>query len=502
MKRFRDILSSQDSFAFTYELVPSRGSSGAGIDKMLKFAEEATASGMIDALSLTDNAGGGPACSPDDFAREIQAAGMETIVHFAAKDANRNGLEARALSLDRCGLDNLLVLSGDFPINANEGLAKPVFDLDSTQLVNYLRRMNDGLKIAGQEDKFALAEKTDFFMGCAVSSFKSTEPELMNQYYKLEKKILAGAHYVICQLGYDMRKYSELLTYMKERKLTVPAMASVFVLRRGVARVMNRGAVPGCVVTDELVDTLCKEFESPDKGKGAALERTAQQIAMLKGIGYNGAHIEGFGLKFDDVRIVVERSKEIGDNWRDYEEGFRYSPKGSYFVYDKSKQYEEPKAPFRPRRSMLIYSAMKFVHTLFFTKGESFKMKKSVMAKVEKWGLFMKAFHMMENLSKECLFDCRDCGDCALPDMFYLCPESQCPKHQRVGPCGGSHDGICEVHDDRFCVWCDVYMRAKSAGKLDELREKFILPRNWELHNTSSWVNFYLERDHSAGDGN
>ena len=45
------------------------------------------------------------------------------------------------------------------------------------------------------------------------------------------------------------------------------------------------------------------------------------------------------------------------------------------------------------------------------------------------------------------LFGCRDCGDCSLPDIAYVCPESQCAKNQRNGPCGGTRDGLCEVDD-------------------------------------------------------
>ncbi len=142
---------------------------------------------------------------------------------------------------------------------------------------------------------------------------------------------------------------------------------------------------------------------------------------------------------------------------------------------------------------------MRVVHSLFFNENSiRFNIIKRFVRTLEKQPSLFNIFYMMERLSKIFVFDCRDCGDCALPEMFYLCPESQCPKHQRIGPCGGSRNGMCEVHDDRFCVWYDIYERAKMTGKLDDLRESFILPRNWELNETSSWANYYMGRDHSG----
>ena len=66
------------------------------------------------------------------------------------------------------------------------------------------------------------------------------------------------------------------------------------------------------------------------------------------------------------------------------------------------------------------------------------------------------------------MFDCRDCGDCSLPEIAYLCPESQCVKNQRNGPCGGTRDGKCEV-GDKECIWALAYERLKAYGEEDEL---------------------------------
>ena len=75
-----------------------------------------------------------------------------------------------------------------------------------------------------------------------------------------------------------------------------------------------------------------------------------------------------------------------------------------------------------------------------------------------------KAAHAVEQAAKVPLFGCRDCGDCSLPDIAYVCPESQCAKNQRNGPCGGTREGLCEVYDTE-CIWSQAYERLKAYGE-------------------------------------
>jgi len=495
----KDVLSSGKHFAISYELVPARSSRGSSIDAILKFAEQAKLSGLFDALSLTDNPGGEPALAPDILGKEIMDIGIDPIIHFSAKDENRNSLESRALALDRAGLENLLVITGDYPATGQMGLAKPVFDLDSVHLLYYLKQMNEGLPVEGPPGKKSLLDPTNFFLGCVVSPFKSTEPEVMTQYYKLEKKVKNGADYIITQLGYDTNKYHELLLYMRSRDITIPVLGSVFVLRRGVARMMNRGDIPGCKVTDEFLIQLEDEYRSTDKGEKASLERASRQIAILKGMGYHGAHIEGFGLQFDDVQTIIERSKELEGNWEDYTGKLRFSPKGTYYLYDKDKYDKDCKsAESSSHRPLFRFSVMWEFHRIFFHEGSiGYRLMRKLSAWLEVHSKIMWAFYELERRSKAFLFDCRDCGDCVLPEMQFMCPESKCPKFQRIGPCGGSDGGKCEVFNDRYCVWYPIYMRAKCTGTLEHLRCYLVPPRNWALYGTSSWINFFLQKDHT-----
>jgi methylenetetrahydrofolate reductase (NADPH) len=106
--------------------------------------------------------------------------------------------------------------------------------------------------------------------------------------------------------------------------------------------------------------------------------------------------------------------------------------------------------------------------------------------------------HKLENAVKMFGFDCRDCGDCSLPDIAYLCPESQCAKNQRNGPCGGTRDGKCEV-GEKDCIWARAYDRLKAYGEEEQMLDGKVIIKDAALQGTSAWANTFLGRDHHAG---
>ena len=82
-----------------------------------------------------------------------------------------------------------------------------------------------------------------------------------------------------------------------------------------------------------------------------------------------------------------------------------------------------------------------------------------------------------------------------MPDIAYLCPESQCVKNQRNGPCGGTHDGQCEI-GDKECIWARAYDRLKAFGEEEQMLAGPAVYRDGALKGTSAWINTFLGRDH------
>lgn len=501
---FRNKLGGDGEFVISVELVPTRGLMRKDFSELIAFTEAAVEYGKIDALSLTDNPGGNPRLAPDVLGLDILYRGMSPLVHLTCKDNNRNGLESRAFQLNRMGVANVLALTGDYPVDGFHGVATPSFDLDSVALVRMLEDMNRGLEVQVRPGKFQKLEPTDFFVGASVSPFKKNRAELIGQFLKLEKKVRNGARFIITQLGYDMRKFDELLRYMREREISVPAIGNVYVPHRIVSRIMSENQVPGCVVTPEMLEWVNSRAGADDKGKAAFLEFAAKQVAALKGMGYRGAHIGGFGLSFTDIRKVIDMSGHMESQWREAAREISYPQKDEFFFYGKdpdtglSSSERTPKGERELRRGPRInYELMKAVHEAFFEPDATgFKLARGVCSCVERNDTAARAFDKVERGVKWLFNNCQGCGDCALAELAFLCPEDGCPKGLRNGPCGGSFDGVCE-RKDRKCFWFRVVKRLEKDDDLEKIRNGEPIFKNAALRNTSSWLNYYLGRDHA-----
>ena len=74
---------------------------------------------------------------------------------------------------------------------------------------------------------------------------------------------------------------------------------------------------------------------------------------------------------------------------------------------------------------------------------------------------------------------CQGCGDCVLTQTGGICPVARCAKHLFNGPCGGSHNGYCEIYTDTPCAWALIYYRLKKQGKLQML-DTIRQPKDWQ----------------------
>ena len=497
LRVFQNDLYLPGEFITTLELVPGKDSSGRSVDTVMGIARDSFADGRLSAVSITDNPGGNPSLSPDVLGHDIFKVGMDVIVHFTCRDMNRVGMESRALQLSMMGMKNLLALTGDYTGKGFGGQGAPVFDLDAVNLLMMLDQLSHRFHEAGDPD--------GFFTGCAVSPFKYTEAECFAQYAKLCRKISAGARFIITQLGYDARKFAELMTVLKQLEVTLPVFGSIYLLTPRSARIMNQGLVPGAVVTDKLLERVVGEWQDPKTGRARAIERAAKLGAILKGLGYQGMHLGGVHKTYDVVGDIISRMKAIQDQWRTFLPEFDHSPPGGFFMFaDKSSGNPssngfEHRPATLPLMEKIQYRLMKSMHDRFF----NFDSKHArTMEKVCRWIVDTptaeKMLEFFETSAKKLLLNCQQCGDCGIQHLAFLCPESQCPKHTRNGACGGSRGGMCEVHPDRNCVWVRTYRRMVFSGSCHDLLSGCVPPRMWELNQTSSWLNFHLKQDHQS----
>lgn len=495
---------SPEVFSVTWEMVPGRGAWEKSQEHVLQMAELAAKDPRINGITITDNPGGKPAILACALAVETKDFGIEPVIHFTCKDKNRNDIESELYALARSGAENLLVMTGDYPSEGYSGLPKPVFDIDSIHTLKLIQQMNTGEDIPSYKGRIKL-KATNFFAGAVVSPFKRSEAEVMNQYYKLHKKVKSGAKFIITQLGYDARKFEELRKYVNKYSLNVPLVGNIYVLSRGVARLMNRNGIPGCVVTSKLLKQI--EIESCKQGnsKEANLLRAAKLYAVLKGLKYDGVNISGHGVGYNDVQYIIEKGEELSTNWQGLVQEFDYPQKNGfyYFNMDNSTGLNTDIPVDRTntgvQKSSFKYYMLNVLHKLVFEKNAPLYKPAKWLAQVID-GTFLKTpFTWFEYITKTVTNECRFCGDCAIHDLGFICPMSKCPKQQRNGACGGSYNGWCEVYPStQECIYVTIYKYFKSAGVENKLREGYIPPCNWKLFRSSSWLNYFNGRDYTS----
>ncbi len=507
-RTLRGLLERTDTFLHLVEMVTSRGLlTDRGGKRVLALARKLVDHKDIHALSITDNPGGNAMFGADALGTDLISRGQEVVIHLSCKDWNRNALESRGWQLASLGFNNILALSGDFPVSGYQGQASPVFDTDSVGLLRMFSDMNAGIR-AGRRT----LSPTRFFLGAVVNNHKRHEREVMPQYFKLAKKIAHGARFIISQIGWDARKQDELLRYMAGHQLDVPVIANVYALSGAAARFFASGKIPGVVVLPELLQLAEKQAASPDKGKAFFLELAAKQVAVARGLGYRGAYLGGL-TRYADIERVLEIAAGFGaDDWRQFagEVHFRYPDEFYYFEpgelpgtssSEVSRSYlasRKPDAQQRLQQRVPVgYKLSRRIHdTIFTPETPGFEAGRKLANAVEQSGTRgRRLFHKFEHAAKSAVYDCRDCGDCSLPDIAYLCPESQCVKNQRNGPCGGTREGTCEI-GDKECIWARAYDRLKAYGEEQTMLDGPAIIKNAALAGTSAWVNTYLGRDH------
>jgi len=512
-KSLKDIMNGK-TFVHGVELVTSRGSIQIENAKTERFGHEIMDTDLFDFISITDNPGGHPQIAPEVLGRSLLAKGHNVNIHMTCKDGNRNSLEMRAWQLASDGFTNILALTGDFPVAGHRGVARPMFDIDSVALLKLYSDMNAGLEVPPMK-KGALPvklSKTNFYLSACVNPFKKFEAEYLPQYFKMEKKIRAGASYFILQLGYDSRKWAELLVYANMRNITTPFLASIYVLTKGVAKLFHGDKLAGCVVSHTLLDQAIRHAKSPDKGKAFFLEFAAKQWAVARGLGFKGVYIGGTH-KVDEIMKIKEMADRFGkDDWKEFYKELSYPLPGEFYLFKQddgglpTREYQdafmESKKSFRRIVRIVIaeppvYRLSRVVHLLLFNpKSPFYYLMQAFYRAIDGKKPVEKVCHIFEHVSKAILFGCHDCGDCSLSEIAYLCPEDKCSKNQRNGPCGGSRKGKCEV-DEKKCIWLKAYDRLKPHGEERDPFEGPIIFTDAKLLNTSGWQNYYLGRDHT-----
>ena len=182
------------------------------------------------------------------------------------------------------GIENVLSITGDLPSLGDHPQAKPVYDLDSVQLLWAIKGLNEGRDMADNQ----LEGTTNFCAGAVVNPGADTEAAFELQIIKMEKKIAAGARFFQTQAIFDVDTFAKFMERVEE--FNVPILAGIIPLKSaGMARFMNRN-IAGISVPEDMIDQMTKAEDRVQAG----IEIAANTINELKGM-CQGIHIMAMG---------------------------------------------------------------------------------------------------------------------------------------------------------------------------------------------------------------
>ncbi len=185
-------------FVITAEVAPPRGTEWESVVEPLKPLK-----GKVDAFNVTDCQRSMVRMAPLPMAKLLKDSGYDPVLQLTCRDRNRIALQSELLGAYALGVENVCLMTGDFTTLGDQPDAKPVFDLDSVQLIELASRLNSGKLLNGKE----LKGKVDLFIGAVYNPFAGPEPL---QVWKLEKKIKVGARFIQTQPIYDVKLAKEV----------------------------------------------------------------------------------------------------------------------------------------------------------------------------------------------------------------------------------------------------------------------------------------------------
>ncbi|MFK7730255.1 MAG: methylenetetrahydrofolate reductase [Pseudomonadales bacterium] len=197
------------NFVITAEIVPA---AAGGSRKLLEEAEPLR--GLVDAINVTDGAGASTAMSSAAASAILSANGFDSVLQLTCRDRNRLALCADLLGAAAQNVRNMLVLTGDDPAKGDQPEAKPVFDLNSGEVMSIARAMRDDAALPNGK---AVDEPPAFFIGCAdvpIDPPSDWEPKA------LLAKIGFGAQFAQTQFCFDPAVAKRYMAALREAGIT------------------------------------------------------------------------------------------------------------------------------------------------------------------------------------------------------------------------------------------------------------------------------------------
>jgi len=281
-------------FIVTVEIAPPDSH-----DPALLLSRAARFRGLVDAINITDGAGANCHMSSVAAAAVLTAQGYEAVCQVSCRDRNRIALQGDVLGATALGVRNVLCLTGDDVSQGDQPGAKPVFDLDSTNLLHTLSGMAEqGQYASGRK----LSAPVPMFLGATANPFV---PPYAERLANLERKINAGARFIQTQFCFDLPMLDVFMREVRQRGLHERAAIIVGVGTLPTAKGLRWMAehVPGVHVPEAVTRRIAAAADQKVEGLRICVE-TIHALRQIEGVA--GVHLMGHKNEDTLARLIVE----------------------------------------------------------------------------------------------------------------------------------------------------------------------------------------------------
>ena len=256
-------------FLITGEISPPKG-----IDVSSAILDLKAIQGFTDAINVTDNQCATLHMSSLAFARlMIEHGCSDPVMQLTCRDRNRIGLQADLLGAAVLGIPNILVMSGDHPVCGDHPTAKPVYDLDSVQLLKIVQELKNGFDFSGN----ALSGAPEFCVGVVSNADPSERLQMM----KLHKKLSFDVDFIQTQAVFDIEKFKE---FVELADTDVPIIAGIIPIRSAQMALYMDNNIPGITIPSEIHERIQSSENSVLEGMAIAAESIQELKKVCRGI--------------------------------------------------------------------------------------------------------------------------------------------------------------------------------------------------------------------------
>src|ERR1039458_10016676 len=130
-------------------------------------------------------------------------------MQLTCRDRNRIALQSELISASAMGIPNVLLMTGDHPRFGDHADAKPVFDLDSTELMSVAATMRDEGKLMSGR---ALDPAPSWLIGAVENPGGPAEVSIA----RLAARVAAGAQFVQTQFVFDVPAFAAWMSRLRD----------------------------------------------------------------------------------------------------------------------------------------------------------------------------------------------------------------------------------------------------------------------------------------------